>query len=91
MIGLPRKLNTCVKCFPTCLLTSATASVLSGTGIARRAFAGSVIDVCQHESSASKRGPLAVRTIEQDFLVRAVTEPPAATTLDTKGLTSGTV
>ena len=30
--------NTCVRCFPTCLLISAIASALSGTGIAFRAF-----------------------------------------------------
>jgi hypothetical protein len=37
-----------------------------------------VIDICQHQVSASKRGPLKVYNIDEDFLVRALTEAPAA-------------
>lgn len=34
-----------------------------------------VIDICQYESSASKRGVMKVHTIEQDYLVRMATAP----------------
>ncbi len=34
-----------------------------------------VIDICQYESSASKRGPLKVHTLDQEYLLRAATEP----------------
>lgn len=34
-----------------------------------------VVDICQYESSASKRGAMKVYTIDQDYLLRAGTEP----------------
>lgn len=34
-----------------------------------------IIDICQYESSASKRGVMKVHTIDQDYLLRVATEP----------------
>ena len=50
-MGLPRKLKTCVACFPSRLRTSTTASALSGTGIALRALAWSA---CTHANRRTK-------------------------------------
>jgi len=36
-----------------------------------------VVDICEHETSASKRGAMKVHTVEQEFLVRAA-EPKAS-------------
>lgn len=37
-----------------------------------------VVDICHYESSASKRGAMKVLTVDQDYLLRAATDPTAS-------------